>query len=178
MSAGIARKRRDLGAICAGCDLHLCLTRTHRRAWNKRGRARAARTPSSRLRRQQATGSRGASTCSCASRFTGHATTRRCCRRHRGVEASVAGGLGAKTRVVLGAVAFESEVTGPRVDAGGVGSHGAGISRRIVNANVERTIGNGWSVDAALSYSGAKRVTQPHRAECSRRLPLALCGRC
>lgn len=76
--------------------------------------------------------------------------------RHRGVEASVAGRLGAKTRVVLGAVAFESDVTGPLVDEGVVGSHGAGISQRIVNANVERTIGDGWSVDAALSYTGER----------------------
>ena len=77
-------------------------------------------------------------------------------RRHRGVEGSIAGKLNAKTSVVLGAVAFESEVTGPLVDAGVVGSRAAGISHVIVNANVERQLWNGWSVDAGLSYSGER----------------------
>lgn len=76
--------------------------------------------------------------------------------RHRGVEASIAGKLGTKTSVVLGAVAFQPEVTGPLVDAGVVGSRAAGISQVIVNANVERQLWNGWSVDAGLSYSGER----------------------
>ena len=76
--------------------------------------------------------------------------------RHRGVEASIAGKLGANTRVVLGAVAFQPEVTGPLVDAGVVGSRAAGISHVIVNANVERQIWNGWSVDANVSYAGER----------------------
>ena len=75
---------------------------------------------------------------------------------HRGVEASIAGQLDSQTRVVLGAVAFESAVTGPLVDAGIVGEHGAGISQRIVNANIERRLGESWSVDAALNYSGER----------------------
>jgi iron complex outermembrane receptor protein len=76
--------------------------------------------------------------------------------RHRGVEASIAGELDAKTSVVLGAVTFRPEVTGPLVDAGVVGSRGAGISRVIVNANVERQIWDGWSVDASVSYAGER----------------------
>ena len=76
--------------------------------------------------------------------------------RHRGVEGSIAGKLDAKTSVVLGAVAFQPEVTGPLVDAGVVGSRAAGISHLIVNANVERQLWNGWSVDAGLSYSGER----------------------
>ena len=76
--------------------------------------------------------------------------------RHRGIEASIAGTLGAKTNVVLGAVAFEPEVTGPLVDAGVVGSRAAGISHVIVNANVEHQLWNSWSVDAGLSYSGER----------------------
>jgi iron complex outermembrane receptor protein len=75
---------------------------------------------------------------------------------HRGVEASIAGKLGAKSRVVLGAVAFRPEVTGPLVDAGVVGARAAGISHVIVNANVERQLRNGWSVDAAASYWGER----------------------
>jgi iron complex outermembrane receptor protein len=78
--------------------------------------------------------------------------------RHRGVEGSIAGKLGADTSVVLGAVAFEPEVTGPLVDAGVVGPRAAGISHVIVNANVERKLRNGWSVDAALSHSGERWV--------------------
>jgi iron complex outermembrane receptor protein len=76
--------------------------------------------------------------------------------RHRGVEGSIAGKLDAKTSVVLGAVAFQPEVTGPLVDAGVVGSRAAGISHVIVNANVERQLWNNWSVDAGLSYSGER----------------------
>ena len=76
--------------------------------------------------------------------------------RHRGVEGSIAGQWDEKTSVVLGAVAFESEVTGPLVDAGVVGSRAAGISHVIVNANVERRLGDRWSLDAGLSYSGER----------------------
>lgn len=76
--------------------------------------------------------------------------------RHRGVEASIAGQLGTKTNVVLGAVAFDPQVTGPLVDAGVVGSHAAGISHVIVNANIERRVGDRWSIDAGVSYSGER----------------------
>lgn len=76
--------------------------------------------------------------------------------RHRGVEGSIAGQLGEKTRVVVGAVAFESRVTGPLVDAGVVGRRAAGISQRIANANIERQLAHGWLVDAGLSYSGER----------------------
>jgi iron complex outermembrane receptor protein len=76
--------------------------------------------------------------------------------RHRGVEGSIAGKLDEKTSVILGAVAFRPEVTGPLVDAGVVGSRAAGISHVIVNANVERQLWRGWSVDTSLSYSGER----------------------
>jgi iron complex outermembrane receptor protein len=76
--------------------------------------------------------------------------------RHRGVEGSIAGRLDEKTNVVVGAVAFRPEVTGPLVDAGVVGSRAAGISQLIVNATVERQLWNGWSVDAGLSHSGER----------------------
>jgi len=76
--------------------------------------------------------------------------------RHRGVEGSIAGQLDARTNVVLGAVAFEPKVTGPLVDVGVVGAQAAGISHRIINANIERRLGDSWSVDAGLSYSGER----------------------
>jgi iron complex outermembrane receptor protein len=76
--------------------------------------------------------------------------------RHRGVEGSVAGQLDDKTRIVLGAVAFQPRVTGPLVDAGVVGPRDAGVSRVVANANVERQLGSGWSVDAGLSYLGGR----------------------
>jgi iron complex outermembrane receptor protein len=76
--------------------------------------------------------------------------------RHRGIEASIAGKLDTKTNVVLGAVAFEPEVSGPLVDARIVGSRAAGISNVIINANVERQLWNNWSVDAGLSYSSER----------------------
>lgn len=75
---------------------------------------------------------------------------------HRGVEASLAGRLGEKTGVVLGAVAFRPKVSGPLVDAGVVGDRAAGISSVVANASVERQLGAGWSVDAQLTYSGER----------------------
>ena len=47
-------------------------------------------------------------------------------------------------------------VTGPLVDAGVVGRRAAGISHLVANANVERQLGAGWSVDAGLSYFGER----------------------
>jgi iron complex outermembrane receptor protein len=76
--------------------------------------------------------------------------------RHRGIEGSIAGKLGTRSRVVFGAVAFRSDVTGPLVDAGVVGPHAAGISSRILNANYEHQLTKGWSADAAASYSGGR----------------------
>jgi iron complex outermembrane receptor protein len=76
--------------------------------------------------------------------------------RHRGVEGSIAGQLGAHTSVVVGAVTFEPKVTGSLVDAGVVGSRAAGISHLIANANAERQLGDGWSLDAGVSYAGER----------------------
>jgi iron complex outermembrane receptor protein len=76
--------------------------------------------------------------------------------RHRGIEGSIAGQLGASTSVVLGAVAFEPKVTGPLVDAGVVGSRAAGVSQVVINANIERRLGGEWSVDAGLGYTGER----------------------
>jgi iron complex outermembrane receptor protein len=76
--------------------------------------------------------------------------------RHRGFEASISGKLGEQTRVVVGAVAFQPEVSGPLVDAGTVGSRAAGISHRVFNANVERQLRKGWSVDAAVNHFGER----------------------
>lgn len=76
--------------------------------------------------------------------------------RHRGIEGSIAGQLDARTSVVLGAVAFTPQITGPLVDAGVVGSRAAGISPFVANASVERQIAAGWSMDAQLSYSGER----------------------
>jgi iron complex outermembrane receptor protein len=47
-------------------------------------------------------------------------------------------------------------VTGPLVAAGVVGSRAAGISHRIVNANIERRLGDSWSVDASVSHFGER----------------------
>jgi iron complex outermembrane recepter protein len=76
--------------------------------------------------------------------------------RHRGIEGSISGKLGVSTSLVVGAVVFESEVSGPLVAAGVVGARAAGISHRVVNANVEQQLGKGWSVDVGLSHAGAR----------------------
>jgi iron complex outermembrane receptor protein len=77
---------------------------------------------------------------------------------HRGVEASIAGALNDRTNVVLGVVDFESAVTGPLVDAGLVGSQGVGVSQLAATASIEHQLGEGWSLDAGLSYSGERWV--------------------
>lgn len=76
--------------------------------------------------------------------------------RHRGIEGSIAGQLDEATSAVAGIVAFTSDVTGPLVDAGIVGPHAAGISQFVINANVERRLGAGWSVDAGVSHLGER----------------------
>jgi len=76
--------------------------------------------------------------------------------RHRGIEGSLAGRLGEKTSIVLGAVVFEPKMTGPLVEAGVVGSRAAGISTTVVNASVERQLRHGWSVDAQFTYWGKR----------------------
>lgn len=76
--------------------------------------------------------------------------------RHRGFEASIAGQLDDATRVVAGLVAFDSDVTGPLVDAGIVGGTAAGISQFVVNANIERRLSESLSVDAGLSHLGER----------------------
>lgn len=76
--------------------------------------------------------------------------------RHRGVEGSLAGRIGEKTNVVLGAVAFQPKVTGELVDAGVVGPRAAGISSLVANASVDHQLAAGWSVDAQVSYSGER----------------------
>jgi iron complex outermembrane receptor protein len=76
--------------------------------------------------------------------------------RHRGFEASIAGQVDDATRLVAGMVMFDSDVTGPLVDAGVVGSSAAGISQFVVNANIERRLWEGWSVDAGLSHLGER----------------------
>ncbi|HEY8618377.1 TonB-dependent receptor domain-containing protein [Phenylobacterium sp.] len=75
---------------------------------------------------------------------------------HRGVEASLAGQVDEKTSVVMGAVAFQPKVSGPLVDAGVVGPRAAGLSDVVVNASVERQVGDGWSLDAQLSWYSAR----------------------
>lgn len=76
--------------------------------------------------------------------------------RHRGVEASAAGQLDDATRAVAGLVAFQSDVSGPLVDAGIVGPHAPGISQLVINANVERRVSHALSVDAGVNHLGAR----------------------
>ncbi|MCR5879315.1 TonB-dependent siderophore receptor [Phenylobacterium sp. J367] len=75
---------------------------------------------------------------------------------HRGLEASLAGQLSARTSVVLGAVVFEPKVTGALVEAGMVGDEAIGISDKVANFNVEHQLGDGWSLDAQLSWYSAR----------------------
>lgn len=78
--------------------------------------------------------------------------------RHRGAEVSISGELDARTNVLVGMMAFESKVSGPLVDAGTVGSHDPGVSNLVINANAERQLAEGWSVDAGFNYSGSRWV--------------------
>lgn len=75
---------------------------------------------------------------------------------HRGLEFSLAGRLGEKNRIVLGAVGFVPEVSGPMVAAGLVGDRPAGVSEVVVNGSLERDLGDGWLVDGQVSYWGER----------------------
>ena len=76
--------------------------------------------------------------------------------RHRGAEISVTGKVDVATSVVMGVVAFQPKVTGSLVDAGTVGPRAPGISSVMASATVERQLGHGWSVDAAVSHMGER----------------------
>lgn len=78
--------------------------------------------------------------------------------RHRGFEASITGAAGDRTSIVLGVARFDSEVTGPLVDAGLVGSRGVGVSELTVAASIEYRLGDAWSMDASLNHSGERWV--------------------
>ena len=78
--------------------------------------------------------------------------------RHRGVEASLAGRIGERTNVVLGAVKYEPKVTGVLVDTGQISQTPAGLSTFIANASIEQEIGGGWSLDGQLSHNSARWV--------------------
>lgn len=76
--------------------------------------------------------------------------------RHRGFEVSIAGEITPSTSILAGLVAFDSEVTGELVDAGLVGSNDVGVSQVVANATIVRRFGPNWSLDATLSYLGAR----------------------
>lgn len=78
--------------------------------------------------------------------------------RHRGLEASLTGALNDRTTLVLGFARFDSEVSGPLVDAGLVGAHGAGVSELAGAASIEYRPGDAWSVDASLNHLGERWV--------------------
>ena len=78
--------------------------------------------------------------------------------RHRGIEASLTGKLAGGTRIVLGAVAFKARLTGELADAGKIGRAPPGISRSVINANVEQPLRQGWSVDAQITRQGPRYV--------------------
>jgi iron complex outermembrane receptor protein len=99
--------------------------------------------------------------------------------RHRGFEASIAGQVDDATRLLAGMVLFDSDMTGPLVDAGVVGSSAAGISQFVLNANVERRLWDGWSVDAGLSHLGKRwaDTANSFKAPAATTLNLGLRGR-
>lgn len=76
--------------------------------------------------------------------------------RHRGIEASITGKLNDRTNLVAGLVRFDSEVSGPLVDAGLVGSHGVGVAQTVAAASMEYRLRDNWSLDASLSHSGER----------------------
>lgn len=76
--------------------------------------------------------------------------------RHRGIEASIAGKLNERTHVVAGLVRFQSQVSGPLVDAGLVGSHGVGVAQTVAAASIEYRLRDDWSLDAGLSHTGER----------------------
>lgn len=78
--------------------------------------------------------------------------------RHRGAEASITGRLNDRINIVAGGVYFDSEVTGPLVDAGLVGSEDVGVSQVAATASIEYRLSDAWSLDTTLNYSGDRWV--------------------
>ncbi|KRC81469.1 TonB-dependent siderophore receptor [Sphingomonas sp. Root241] len=78
--------------------------------------------------------------------------------RHRGVELSLAGNPTSNLNLVAGAVLMEPRVTGPAVDLGRVGRRPLGQPSTILrgNANYSLPFLAGFSIDAALSYTGRR----------------------
>jgi iron complex outermembrane receptor protein len=78
--------------------------------------------------------------------------------RHRGVEASLTGKLAGGTRIVLGGVVFNARLAGELADTGKIGRTPPGLSRCVINANVEQPLSQGWSVDTQVTYQGRRYV--------------------
>ncbi|MDG2522516.1 TonB-dependent receptor [Caulobacter segnis] len=81
--------------------------------------------------------------------------------RHRGVEASLAGDIRPGTSVVIGGMWMDPKVSGELVDSGQIGALATGLSRAVINANIEQTLpfAPGWSVDANLGWWSGRKVT-------------------
>ena len=87
--------------------------------------------------------------------------------RHRGIEASLTGKIGAGTTIVVGGNIVRPRLSGPLVDAGLVGRVAPGVSRVNGTISVDQQLGGGWSADLYLLYEGRRRRDQNDRTELS-----------
>ena len=86
--------------------------------------------------------------------------------RHRGLETSLAGRIGERWNVVVGALAMQPRISGGDVDAGGLGERPVGRSPRIALASLNyQPAGSAWSFDATLNYGGPRPADALTRAE-------------
>lgn len=77
--------------------------------------------------------------------------------RHRGIEASVAGKVGAAWTVVVGALAMRPRIEGEPVEAGRLGDRPIGRSARLGVASLNyQHPGSPWSFDTTFNYSGPR----------------------
>lgn len=82
-------------------------------------------------------------------------------RRHRGIEASLAGHFGKRLDLLAGAVAMNPEVTGTARDQGLVGKRPAGTPTVYAqfDANYKTDLLDGLTVTGSLHYTGKRAVT-------------------
>jgi len=77
--------------------------------------------------------------------------------RHRGLELSVNGKLGANTSIVAGAVVMRRRLSGQLVDAGRIGDKPAGISPVTAFVSLDQRLPfEGVSIDGRVSYTASR----------------------
>jgi iron complex outermembrane receptor protein len=85
--------------------------------------------------------------------------------RHRGIEASLTGRVGAGTTLVVGGNLLQPRLSGPSVDAGMARKVAPGVSRVNATFSIDQQLAPGWSADLFFLYEGPRRRDQTSTTE-------------